>query len=152
MRNGGGYRLDFPLQWKSYTRIVMERTGKQLLKIGEIARLAGVGTGAIRNYEQQSLLKPVGRSEAGRHRLYGQEQVAQLRLIRQANLAGLTLAEVKKLLALIAEGERGENLPRLKEALEEKLRETEHKMEELTAFRDSLLHYRWRFEEKEDKS
>ncbi len=55
------------------------------------------------------------------------------------------------MLALIADGERGENLPRLKEVLEEKLRETEKKMEELTAFRDSLLYYyRWRFDKEED--
>ena len=78
-------------------------------------------------------------------------QVAQLRFIRQANLAGLTLAEVKKLLALIAEGERGENLPRASEVLEEKIREAEQKMEEISAFRDSLLSYRGRIEAKEDQ-
>ena len=125
-------------------------TGERLLKIGEIARLAGLGAGTIRNYEQQSLLKPTARSEAGRHRLYGPEQVTQLRFIRQANLAGITLAEVKGLLALIAEGERGENLPHVKEDLEEKIGETERKMQEIAAFRDSLLSYRWRFEEKEN--
>ena len=124
----------------------MESTKNRLLKIGEIARLAGVSTRTILNYEEQSLLKPIGRSEAG-HRLYGPLQVAQLRFIRQANLAGLTLAEVKKLLALIAEGERGENLPRAKEVLEEKIREAEQKMEVISAFRDSLLSYRGRFEE-----
>lgn len=78
-------------------------------------------------------------------------QVAQLRFIRQANLAGLTLAEVKKLLALIAEGERGENLPRASEVLEEKIREAEQKMEEISAFRDRLLSYRGRIEAKEDQ-
>jgi DNA-binding transcriptional MerR regulator len=129
----------------------MESKGNRLLKIGEIARLAGVSTRTILNYEQQSLLKPVGRSEGARHRLYGPLQVAQLRFIRQANLAGLTLAEVKKLLALIAEGERGENLPRASEVLEEKIREAEQKMEEISTFRDSLLSYRGRVEAKEDQ-
>ncbi len=128
----------------------MERTGDRLLRIGEVARLVGVKVQTIRNYEQQRLLEPLTRSETGR-RLYGREEVARLRFIRQANLAGLTLAEVKDLLALIAEGERGENVPRLKEVLEEKLRQTERKMQELAAFRDSLLHYRWRFEDNEDE-
>ncbi len=128
----------------------MERMSDRLLRIGEVARLIGVGTQTIRNYDQQRLLKPLTRSEAG-HRLYGQEEVARLRFIKQANLAGITMAEVKELLALIDEGERGENIPRLKEVLEEKLRETERKMRELAAFRDSLLHYRWRFEGKEDE-
>ncbi len=128
----------------------MERAGDRLLRIGEVARLIGVKVQTIRNYEQQSLLKPSTRSEAGR-RLYGAEEVARLRFIRRANLAGLTLAEAKELLALIAEGERGENVPRLKQVLEEKLRQTERKMQELAAFRDSLLHHRWRFEDNEDE-
>jgi DNA-binding transcriptional MerR regulator len=77
--------------------------------------------------------------------------VARLQFIRQANLAGLTLAKAKELLALVAEGERGENIPRLKEVLEETLQDTEQKMEELAAFRDSLLYYRWQLEQKEDE-
>jgi DNA-binding transcriptional MerR regulator len=129
----------------------MEPTRERLMKIGELARLAGLEAQTLRNYERQGLLKPAARSEAGQHRLYGAEQVAQLRFVRQANqLAGIRLAEVRELLALIDEGERGENLPRLRGVLEEKLRQTERRMEELSAFRDSLLHYRWRFEEEED--
>jgi DNA-binding transcriptional MerR regulator len=128
----------------------MKRKGSQLLKIGELARLMGLQAQTIRNYEQQGLLTPLTRSEAG-HRLYGQEEVARARFIKQANLAGLTLAEIKGLLALVAEGERGENIPRLNELLEKNLRKTKQRMEELSAFRNSLLHYRWRFEEEEDQ-
>jgi DNA-binding transcriptional MerR regulator len=133
----------------------MERKGTQLLKISEIARLVGLNAQTIRNYERQGLLKATARSEAG-HRLYGQEEVARLRFLRRAKLAGLTLAEAKGLLAgllaLVAKGERGEDIPHLlKEELEEKLRETEWKMQELAAFRDSLLSYRWRCEQKEDQ-
>ena len=122
-----------------------------MLKIGELARISGLGAGTIRNYEQQTLLKPAARSEAGQHRLYGEEEVARLQFIRQANLSGLTLAQVKELLALIAQGERGENLLRVKKVLEENIRETEQKIELLSAFRDSLLSYWGRFEEKEDQ-
>ena len=129
----------------------MEPKGERLLKIRELAQLMAVEALTIRNYEQQGLLRPLTHSEAG-HRLYGQEDVAQAQFIKRAKLAGLTLAEVKELLALVAQGERGENIPRLKEVLEEKLRETDRRMEELTAFRDSLLHYRWRFGQEEDES
>ncbi len=121
-----------------------------MLKIGELARISGLHAQTIRNYEQQSLLKPAARSKAGQHRLYGDEEVARLQFIRQANLAGLTLREVKELLALIDGGQRGENLPRVREALEKNIRDAEQKMVLLSAFRDSLLSYRWRFEEKED--
>ncbi len=129
----------------------MVPTEQRLLKIGELAHLVGLDAQTLRNYERQGLLEPVARSEAGQHRLYGAEQVAQLRFVRRANqLAAIRLAEVRELLALIDEGERGENLPRLRGVLEEKLRQTERRMEELSAFHDSLLHYRWRFEEEED--
>ena len=121
-----------------------------MLKIGELAQLMGVEPQTIRNYEQQSLLKPAARSKAGQHRLYGDEEVARLQFIRQANLAGLTLREVKELLALIDGGQRAENLPRVREALEKNIRDAEQKMVLLSAFRDSLLSYRLRFEEKED--
>ena len=50
-----------------------------------------------------------------------------------------------------AKGEQGENVPHLKKVLEEKLQETERTIEEISAFRDSLLYYRGRFEEKEDQ-
>ena len=122
-----------------------------MLKIGELAQLMGVEPQTIRNYEQQSLLKPAARSKAGQHRLYGDEEVARLQFIRQANLAGLTLREVKELLALIDGGQRAENFPRVREALEKNIRDAEQKMVLLSAFRDSLLSYRWRFEEKEDQ-
>jgi DNA-binding transcriptional MerR regulator len=122
-----------------------------VLKIGELARISGLRAGTIRNYEQQSLLKPAARSEAGQHRLYGDEEVVRLQFIRQAKLAGLTLREVKELLALIDGGQRAENLPRVREALKKNIRDVEQKMVLLSAFRDSLLSYRWRFEEKEDQ-
>ncbi len=129
----------------------MERAEqKDFLKIGEIAQLAGLSVNSVRQYEQRGLLKPSARSEAG-HRLYSQEEVVQLQFIKRANLAGLTLAEVKDLLALVDKGERGENLPRVNEVLEEKIREAEQKMEEISAFRESLFIYLRRFKENEDQ-
>ena len=130
----------------------MKRADNQLLKIGEVAQLMGVRAQTIRNYEQQGLLTPVGRSKAGQHRLYGAYEVAKLRFIKRANLAGITHAEVKELLPLIAKGERGEDLPRLKEVLEEKLREIEWKLQEISGLRDSLLYHRGRLDKKEGES
>ena len=129
----------------------MEPEGIKLLRIGEIAELLGLSSQTLLNYEQEGLLKPTARSEAG-HRLYGAEEVAQLQFIKRANLAGITKAEVKELLALTAKGEEGENVPHLKEVLEEKIREAEQKMGEISGFRDSLLYYRGRFEEKRNRA
>ena len=129
----------------------MEPKGERLLRIGELTRLVGLDPQTLRNYERQRLLKPLSRSEAGHHRLYGQEEVARAQFITRAKLVGLTLSEVKEILSLLAEGEEGENVPRLKLVLEEKLREAEWRMEEISAFRDSLLFYLRQFEEKEDQ-
>ncbi len=124
----------------------MEPEGIKLLRIGELAKLLGLSSQTLLNYEQEGLLKPTARSQA-RHRLYGAEEVAQLQFIKRANLAGITKAEVKELLALIAKSEGGENVPHVKEVLEEKIREAARTIEEISAFRDSLLYYRGRFEE-----
>ncbi len=128
----------------------MDHEGTKLLRIGEIAKLLGLSSQTLLNYEQQGLLKPTARSEA-QHRLYGAEEVARLQFIKRANLARITKAEVKELLALIAKIEWGENLLHAKEVLEEKIRETARTIEEISAFRESLLYYRGRFEEKEEQ-
>ena len=128
----------------------MEHDGTKLLRVGELAQIMGVEAQTIRNYEKQSLIKHSTRSEAGQ-RLYDQGGVAQLQFIKRANLVGITKAEVKEIFSLVAEGEEGGNIRRVKKVLEEKLRETERKMEGISAFRDSLLSYLRRFEEKEDQ-
>src|SRR5215210_2057891 len=139
--------LDLLVRWKHYHRIAMEHEGTKLLRIGEVARLMNIEAQTIRNYEKQRLIKPSTRSEGGQ-RLYDQEVVAQLQFIKRAKLSGITIAEVKEILSLLAEGGEGEHVLRLKLVLEEKLREAEWRMEEISAFRDSLLFYlRW-FEEK----
>ena len=125
----------------------MEHEGTKLLRVGEVAQLMNLKAHTIRNYEQHGLIKPSTRSEAGQ-RLYDQEVVAQLQFIKRAKLSGITIAEVKEILSLLAEGGEGENVPRVKVVLEEKLRETEWRLEEISAFVDSLILYLRRFEEK----
>jgi hypothetical protein len=60
----------------------MEPKGERLLRIGELAHLVDLDPQTLRNYERQRLLKPLTRSEAGHHRLYGQEEVAWAHAVR----------------------------------------------------------------------
>jgi DNA-binding transcriptional MerR regulator len=113
------------------------------IKIGDVSRITGIPTKTIRYYERRGLLEPAGRSESG-YRLYGAEEVARLEFIKRAKSLGLTLEEVAELVNLAAECNEGEILPRLEEVLDEKLRATERKIAELSAFKDSLLYYRER--------
>ena len=69
------------------------------LKIGELARRAGVTAKAIRFYERKRILPPAARG-ANRYRLYGEDTVEMLSFIKQATGLGLTLAEIKDIIAI----------------------------------------------------
>ena len=69
------------------------------LKIGELARRAGVTPKAIRFYETRRILPPANRA-ANRYRLYGDDAVEMLRFIKQAIGLGLTLAEIKDIISI----------------------------------------------------
>lgn len=69
-----------------------------LMTIGEVARQAQVTTSALRFYEAERLVVPASRTTAG-YRLYAPEQVDHIRFIRRAQRLGLTLAEVREVLA-----------------------------------------------------
>ncbi|MBD9413535.1 MerR family transcriptional regulator [Pseudomonas sp. PDM16] len=64
--------------------------------IGELARLTGASPKAIRLYESQGLLGAVPR--AGSYRHYGDDQLQQVQLIRQAQRLGFSLSELRQAL------------------------------------------------------
>ena len=74
----------------------------QVLLIGDLAERAGLAPSAIRYYEQQGLIRPVGR-EAGR-RLFAESAANRLRAITGAREAGFSLEEIRRLLDSQAEG------------------------------------------------
>jgi DNA-binding transcriptional MerR regulator len=67
--------------------------------IGKAAQVAGVSVDTIRFYQKLGLIKSVRRS-AGGYRLFDGEQIRDLTFVRHAQELGLSLAEVKELLAL----------------------------------------------------
>lgn len=69
-----------------------------LLQIGEVADRVGLSLRTVRYYEEQGLLAPETRT-AGGFRLYAEEQVARLRLIKQMKPLGFTVHEMCELLA-----------------------------------------------------
>jgi DNA-binding transcriptional MerR regulator len=88
------------------------------VKIGELAAAADVSPSRIRFYETAGLLAPDERTGAG-YRMYGEAAVKALQIIKQAQLAGFTLAEIKALLP--AEGLGGWNRDAVLPALRRKL-------------------------------
>ena len=74
------------------------------MKIGELARQAGVSTKTIRYYEDIGLGPRPDRAANG-YREYQPTAVAWLRFIRDAQASGLTLTEIGSILELREEGE-----------------------------------------------
>jgi MerR family Zn(II)-responsive transcriptional regulator of zntA len=70
-----------------------------MLTIGKLAALAQVTRDTLRYYEREGLIDPSAKS-AGGYRLYGEDDVARLRFIRQTKDCGFTLAEIRALLSL----------------------------------------------------
>ncbi|MEV0208059.1 MerR family transcriptional regulator [Streptomyces sp. NPDC050788] len=75
---------------------VTETAADRLIRIGEVARAAGVSTRAVRYYEQQGLLTSE-RSPSGQ-RLYRQDAVTLVRFFQQMYAAGLTSRRIAELL------------------------------------------------------
>lgn len=70
------------------------------LRIGDVAKIAGTTPRTIRYYEEIGLLPPAPGRPSGGHRLYSVEEVERLReTIRLKDLLGVTLQELKDLLA-----------------------------------------------------
>lgn len=70
--------------------------GDPSLTIGEVARRAGVRASALRYYERLGVLEAPRRA-AGR-RAYGIEIFDTVRIVRLAQAAGFSLAEIRRLL------------------------------------------------------
>jgi DNA-binding transcriptional MerR regulator len=74
------------------------------MRIGEVARLTDTSTKTIRFYEQAGLIPPPGRTRSG-YREYRPAIMDRLRFIHRGQAAGLSLAEVRQILAIRDRGE-----------------------------------------------
>jgi DNA-binding transcriptional MerR regulator len=75
---------------------------EELWQIGEVAEATGISHRTIRHYEEVGLVVPT--RTTGGFRLYGEAEVARLRLIRQMKPLGFTLADMAELLEARALG------------------------------------------------
>ncbi|MGD8376458.1 MAG: MerR family transcriptional regulator [Acidobacteriota bacterium] len=70
----------------------------QKLKIGDLARRAGISVRTLHHYEEIGLLQAAQRTGSG-HRVYGGEELLRLQEILSLRRLGLSLEQVRKLLA-----------------------------------------------------
>jgi DNA-binding transcriptional MerR regulator len=73
-----------------------------LLQIGQVAERTGLSLRTIRFYEEAGLVLPTGRSEGG-FRLYGEDAVTRLEVVKRMKPLGFTVEEMRELLTLLDE-------------------------------------------------
>lgn len=109
--------------------------GDKLLRIGDLSRVTGVSTQAIRYYERIGLLDLPLRSESG-YRLYSADYVDRVGFIKRAKLLDLSLSEVGELIALSSEGIRP--CAHLMDLVRRRLADLDRRIEEMAALRAEL--------------
>lgn len=104
------------------------------LRAGEVAEAAGVNRETLRYYERRGLLGSPDRSPGG-HRLYDEQAVVTLRVIKAAQRLGFTLDEVADLIEV---GRRRGRDSGLQARAAAKLGEVEARIEDLQLIRSNL--------------
>lgn len=74
------------------------------MKIGELAKLTGTTVKTLRFYEETSLL-PAPMRTLGGYREYDASAVPRIKFVKAGQAVGLTLAEIRNLIDIRADGE-----------------------------------------------
>lgn len=109
----------------------------EMLKIGELARRAGVGVQTVRYYERRHLLPTAARRASG-YREFTPAALDRLRFIRRAQELGFTLTEIAELLALRLDPHT--TAADIKARAEQKIEDINRKLRDLERIRHALGH------------
>ena len=105
------------------------------MRIGELAKRARTTPKALRFYEQAGLLPEPDRTPAG-YRDYDEAVVARLAFIKAAQAAGLTLAEIRDVIAIRSQS--GPPCQHVAALLEQHAVDLDRRIAELVALRDDV--------------
>lgn len=111
------------------------KMNEEVMSIGELSKMTGVGIETIRYYERLGLLKPVARKTSG-YRVFNRDSYRTLRFLKHAQELGFALSEIKDLLRLRADKESRCN--DVKARAEKHLKEVKEKIERLNSIQDVL--------------
>ncbi|MCG8710416.1 MerR family transcriptional regulator [Brenneria sp. 4F2] len=110
------------------------------MKIGELAKRAGVSVRMLRYYEQAGLLTPYRRASGYREFSAADEKTVER--IRTLSEAGLTLATIRRVMPCMDEqGSTFKPCPQVRPALLAELEKIGRKLDALTQSRDILAGY-----------
>ncbi len=105
------------------------------MRIGELAKRAGVTPDTIRYYEREGLLAPPARTPSG-YRDFGETALEDLQFIKKGQTLGLRLTDVREVMAITSGGE----LPcdHVRTTITARLQEVDEKIRELQTLRSTL--------------
>jgi DNA-binding transcriptional MerR regulator len=110
--------------------------GGRTLKIGEVAKTTGIGIEALRFYEKSGLLDRPSRTGSG-YRIYDEEVLARLDFIKRAQLLGLSLDEIKRIIVHKRAGQSP--CAEVREIVRRRLGELDQRLREMKRYRNELV-------------
>lgn len=101
---------------------------------GELAKQTGISPAAIRYYEEHNIL-PAPRRRSNGYRLYTEDYVVKIQLIKDAKSLGYSLKEIKEILDMLSQDIEPTTLRRI---VHHKHEEIERKINSLRLIQDLL--------------
>jgi len=112
--------------------------GTSRMRIGDLAKKAGTTMRTIRYYEQLGLIRPIGRTKGG-FRLYEEEELRKLSLIKSLQLLDIPLAQVKAFFDRRQQGRSAAEIaPPIRQILQEQLTQMEQRIVQYRTMQESL--------------
>ena len=110
-------------------------TPRAALKIGDVAKLSGIGIEALRFYERSGLLGQPRRTQSG-YRVYDEAMLQRLDFIKRAQVLGFSLDEIKR---IIADKQAGKSpCLEVRDIVRQRLEELDERMKEMRRYRREL--------------
>ena len=117
------------------TVIIDEDEQKNMLKIGDVSKLSGIGIEALRFYEKSGLLDKPARTFSG-YRMYSRDILERLSFIKQAQTLGFSLDEIRR---IIDDARMGQSpCDEVREIVRQRLSEVEQRIQELKRYRKAI--------------
>lgn len=107
------------------------------LRIGQVAKSAGIGVETVRFYEKAGLLPAPPRKASG-YRQYPADTVERIRFVQAAKRIGFTLKEIRELLSLRVSKRR--TCSDVKQRATTKIADIDARIAELQRVRAALVH------------
>jgi DNA-binding transcriptional MerR regulator len=112
--------------------------GAGRMRIGDLAKKAGTTIRTVRYYEQLGLIRPAGRTKGG-FRLYAEDELRKLKLIKSLQTVDIPLAEVKSFFDQRKLGRTAAEIaPHIRQILQVQLGQMEQRIAQYRSLQDSL--------------